>query len=214
MRLVFVGSSFFSCIFLLTLLQAKFTVVAIFTTFVYYHRAFKKFYLTIEDIAFMFNIPVYHTSFLLNFFCFQLFYNLQIDYIILASCAFFFPPKLLMLPRYGTLNIHMSILPRTTGSNPIIYIFFLKDSMSGISISFITSKVDFGPIASILFVNIRLNYNYFFFHNYLSFLCVLFLLKYFIFFMYCCTYFIFFLKGNECGISTRKLLFSCCLKKI
>lgn len=209
MYLIFIGSSFFSCIFLLTLIQAGFIIVAVFTSFRYYPRILLKFILTIENLAFFFQIPIYYVTFLLNFFCFRLFYNLQIDYIFLASCAVYLPPKLLKLSRYGCLNLHPSILPRLMGSNPLNYVVFLKDSVFGVTTLFISSDIDSGPIMSCIFDSNKLYMNYFFSHIYFSLFSTLYIVKHLIYFSYGCIYITILVKKNNYNIITRKLLFSC-----
>jgi methionyl-tRNA formyltransferase len=208
MRLIFIGSSFFSCIFLLTLLQANFSILLIVSSFLFYKKH-KVLFLTTEFIAYVFCIPLLHSSFLLNFFCFRLFYNLRLDFIILASCSILISQEFLKLPRFGFLNIHASLLPRFPGPNPIRYSVLLSDSIFGISIIFITSTIDVGPILSFTFnANKVMECNVFFFYNYFSFLASFFLMKYSIFYSYGCVSFLYFFERNKFIIVSKKLMFS------
>lgn len=209
MRIVFIGSSLFSCIFLLTLLQANFDILIIFTKLSLYSRMLKKISLSMEKISFLFNIPYLNSSFILNYFCFQLLCNIKIDYIILASCAVLLPHSLLRLPKYGSLNLHPSILPRFYGSNPINYTLFLKDSLSGLTALFITSSIDFGPILFCIFDIKQIFRSCFFFNCYFSYFGAVYVLKHLIYFSFFCIRVKFFLM-NDSGncIKTKKWHFS------
>ena len=209
MRLVFIGSSLFSCIFLLTLLQANFSILVIFTKLPLCFRLLKKVSLSVEKISFLFNIPCLNSSFISNYFCFQLFCNIQIDYIILASCAVFLSSPLLRLPKYGSLNLHPSILPRFYGSNPINYTLFLKDSLSGLTALFITSSIDFGPILFCVFDVKQSFRSCFFFNCYFSYFGAVYVLKHLVYFSFFCSRLKFFLTyNNDNNIITKKLYFS------
>lgn len=70
------------------------------------------------------------------------------DLIITAAYGQFLPKRFLSLPRFGTLNIHPSLLPRWRGSSPVQRSLEAGDNPVGVSVLFTVSKMDAGPIVS------------------------------------------------------------------
>ena len=56
------------------------------------------------------------------------------------------PVNLLNLPKYGCINIHVSLLPRWRGAAPIEYALLNGDKETGVSIIKLEKKLDSGPI--------------------------------------------------------------------
>jgi len=70
------------------------------------------------------------------------------DLCITAAYGQFLPKRFLSLPRFGTLNIHPSLLPRWRGSSPVQRSLEAGDNPVGVSVLFTVSKMDAGPIVS------------------------------------------------------------------
>lgn len=68
------------------------------------------------------------------------------DLYIVAAFGQILPQAVLDLPRYGTLNIHASLLPRYRGVSPISEAILQGDVETGITIMLIDAGVDTGPI--------------------------------------------------------------------
>lgn len=68
------------------------------------------------------------------------------DLYIVAAFGQILPQAVLDLPRYGTLNIHASLLPKYRGVSPISESILQGDAESGITIMLIDAGVDTGPI--------------------------------------------------------------------
>ena len=71
--------------------------------------------------------------------------NIQADVFVVASFGKILPKELIELPRYKTLNVHPSLLPRLRGPAPIQGAI-LKEEEPGITIIKMDAKVDHGPI--------------------------------------------------------------------
>ena len=56
------------------------------------------------------------------------------------------PTNILDLPKYGCINIHVSLLPRWRGASPIEYTLLNGDKEAGITIFKLIEKMDAGPI--------------------------------------------------------------------
>ena len=68
------------------------------------------------------------------------------DLIIVVAYGIILPSKFLNIPKYGCINIHVSLLPRWRGAAPIEHALLKGDEKTGISIIRISSKLDAGDI--------------------------------------------------------------------
>ncbi len=59
------------------------------------------------------------------------------------------PNELVIMPDYGTLNIHPSLLPRWRGAAPVPATILAGDKESGVCIMLMDDKMDHGPILSV-----------------------------------------------------------------
>lgn len=70
------------------------------------------------------------------------------DLYIVAAFGQILPQSVLDQPRYGTLNIHASLLPRHRGADPIAEAILQGDRETGVSIMLLDAGVDTGPVLS------------------------------------------------------------------
>ena len=70
----------------------------------------------------------------------------QADLYIVAAFGQILPQAVLDLPRYGTLNIHASLLPKYRGVSPIPAAILQGDAEAGVTIMQIDAGVDTGPM--------------------------------------------------------------------
>jgi methionyl-tRNA formyltransferase len=70
------------------------------------------------------------------------------DLCITAAYGQYLPKRFLALPKFGTLNIHPSLLPRWRGSSPVQRSLEAGDNPVGVSVLFTVSKMDAGPIVA------------------------------------------------------------------
>lgn len=68
------------------------------------------------------------------------------DLYIVAAFGQILPQAVLDQPRYGTLNIHASLLPRYRGVSPISEAILQGDSETGVTIMLLDAGVDTGPM--------------------------------------------------------------------
>src|SRR5713226_6207396 len=68
------------------------------------------------------------------------------DLYVVAAFGQILPQAVLDLPRYGTLNIHASLLPKYRGVSPISEAILQGDTEAGVTIILIDAGVDTGPI--------------------------------------------------------------------
>ena len=72
--------------------------------------------------------------------------SLEPDLIIVVAYGIILPAPLLDIPKYGSINVHLSLLPRWRGAAPIEHALLAGDTKSGISIIKISPKLDAGDI--------------------------------------------------------------------
>lgn len=68
------------------------------------------------------------------------------DLCITAAYGNYLPKRFLKIPKFGTLNIHPSLLPRWRGASPVQRSLEAGDNPVGVSVLFTVSKMDAGPI--------------------------------------------------------------------
>lgn len=69
------------------------------------------------------------------------------DLFIVASYGKIIPQKILDIPKYKTLNIHPSLLPKLRGPSPLEYAI-LEEKKTGVTIIRLDSEMDHGPIVA------------------------------------------------------------------
>jgi methionyl-tRNA formyltransferase len=72
--------------------------------------------------------------------------NLKPDVIITVAYGGYLKKKIRLLPRFGCLNLHPSLLPKYRGSAPMNFTLFNGDKITGNTIFKIMAKMDAGPI--------------------------------------------------------------------
>lgn len=68
------------------------------------------------------------------------------DLYIVAAFGQILPLAVLDQPRYGTLNIHASLLPKYRGPDPITEAILQGDEQTGVSIMLLDAGIDTGPV--------------------------------------------------------------------
>lgn len=75
--------------------------------------------------------------------------KLKPDLCITAAYGNFLPQKFLDLPKYGTLNIHPSLLPHFRGAAPVQRALEAGVDKTGVTILYTVLKMDAGPIVAV-----------------------------------------------------------------
>lgn len=93
------------------------------------------------------NIPVFQPKKIKNNPEFEnLLKGLKADFFIVISYGKILPEKILKIPRYGSYNIHPSLLPKFRGPCPIQEAILQEEKETGISIIKMNEKMDSGDI--------------------------------------------------------------------
>jgi methionyl-tRNA formyltransferase len=70
------------------------------------------------------------------------------DLIVVASYGQFLKKNLLAIPKLGTINVHPSLLPKYRGASPIQWALANDDTETGVSVLYVTPKMDAGDLLS------------------------------------------------------------------
>ncbi len=72
--------------------------------------------------------------------------SLNPDIIIVVAYGIILPSQFLDIPKFGCINIHVSLLPRWRGAAPIEHALLAGDVKTGISVIKISPKLDAGDV--------------------------------------------------------------------
>ncbi len=72
--------------------------------------------------------------------------SLNPDLIAVVAYGLILPPELLTIPKYGTINLHPSLLPDLRGPSPIHYAILENLKFTGVSIMALDEGIDTGPL--------------------------------------------------------------------
>ncbi len=78
----------------------------------------------------------------------------KVDFLLVTDFGYFIPNWLLNLPRFSTLNIHPSLLPKWRGSSPGQFALLFGQKKSAITLMKINKKMDQGDLIAQLNFNI------------------------------------------------------------
>lgn len=79
----------------------------------------------------------------------ELLTNLEPDFIVVVAYGQILPQEILDIPRYGSINIHGSLLPKYRGASPIEEALLQGDTETGLTFIQMTKKMDAGPVMHI-----------------------------------------------------------------
>jgi methionyl-tRNA formyltransferase len=94
--------------------------------------------------------------------------ELNPDLIIVASFGQIIPNDVLEMPKYKSINVHPSLLPKWRGASPVQFTLLSGDEKAGITIMQMAEKVDAGPILSQTEIGLKNDETYEVLHNQLG----------------------------------------------
>jgi methionyl-tRNA formyltransferase len=93
-----------------------------------------------------YNIPVYSPVKASEKEFLELLRDLQPDLCVTAAYGNYLPIKFLQIPKYGTINIHPSLLPKYRGASPVQRSLVNGDDVVGVTVLYTVKEMDAGPI--------------------------------------------------------------------
>lgn len=144
-RIVFMGTPDFAANVLEGLLENKYNVVGVVSQAD--KKVGRKQVLTpspVKEMALKYDLPVFTPACIKD--DYQDILALKPDLIITCAYGQFIPSVLIDYPKYKAINTHGSLLPKYRGGAPIQYSIINGESKTGISIIYMTKKMDAGDI--------------------------------------------------------------------
>lgn len=153
-RIVFMGTASFSLEVLKMLLEENYNIVGVVTQPDRYVGRKKILTMSeVKQLAIAHDIPVIQPSRIKNDFDEVL--ALKPDLIITAAYGQIVPKEILEAPQLGCINVHASLLPKLRGGAPVHYAIINGEDKTGVTIMYMTEKMDAGDIISQEIVSIE-----------------------------------------------------------
>jgi len=100
----------------------------------------------VKDFALAEGIPVFQPERLRRLEAVEQIHAWAPDLIVVAAYGQILRPAVLEIPRYGSLNIHASLLPRWRGAAPVQGALLAGDAVTGVTLMKMDEGMDTGPI--------------------------------------------------------------------
>ena len=94
------------------------------------------------------NISVYHPKNFNDQKTLEIFKKLCPDLVVVMAYGILLPNMIVNYPKFGCINIHVSLLPHWRGASPIEHTLLNGDKKTGVTIFQLVDKIDAGPIIS------------------------------------------------------------------
>lgn len=147
MRIVFMGTPDFAAASLKKLIDEKYDIAAVFTQpDKPRDRGMKLSYSPVKELALENNIPVYQPTKLRDGTATELIKSLRPDILVVVAYGRILPDDMLEVPKYGTINVHASLLPKYRGAAPIQWAVLNGDKITGVTTMYLASEMDTGDI--------------------------------------------------------------------
>lgn len=98
----------------------------------------------VKETALRLNLPVFQPESIAK--SYQEILDHEPDLIVVAAYGQMIPKAVLEAPKYRSINVHASLLPRYRGGAPMQRAIMHGDEETGVSIMFMVMKMDAGPI--------------------------------------------------------------------
>ena len=146
-KIIFMGTPEFSVPILEALLQHGYDVIAVVTQ--PDRPVGRKKILTpspVKEAALKHGLPVYQPEKISGSPEMDELIALKPDLIVTAAYGQFLPVKLLNTPRFRSINVHASLLPKYRGGAPVHYAIINGEKETGVSIMYMEKKMDAGAL--------------------------------------------------------------------
>jgi len=160
MRIVFFGNPEFCLHPLLSLYNSKYNLISVVTNRdAKSGRGLKLTSSFVKQKSLELNIPIIETDNVYSEKLMKQLIDLNADLFVVVAFSLL-PNSIIDIPKYGSINIHPSLLPKYRGSSPIQYALLNGDTETGVSIIILNNKIDSGSILGQKKVLIPINTNF------------------------------------------------------
>lgn len=158
MNIVFMGTPDFAVPCLVSLLNAKHNVMAVFTQ--PDKPKGRKQELTpppVKECALLNGLKVYQPTTLKNDETYETIKNLNPDAIVVVAYGKILPKNIIDLPKYGCVNVHGSLLPKYRGAAPIQWTVLNGEEHTGVTTMLMNEGIDTGDILMTSVTDVGIN---------------------------------------------------------
>ena len=147
MRILFMGTPDFAVASLRRLVADGHEVCGVFTQpDKPKHRGHKLVPTPVKEFALTENIPVYQPLKMRDGTALELVQSLAPELTVVAAYGRILPEDILEAPRYGSINVHSSLLPKYRGAAPINWAILNGEKTTGVSIMYMAKALDAGDV--------------------------------------------------------------------
>lgn len=147
MRILFMGTPDFAVASLRALVEAGHEICGVFTQpDKPKNRGHKLAFSPVKEYAITQNLDVYQPLKMRDGEAFGIVERLQPELIVVAAYGKILPEDILNVPKYGSVNVHSSILPKYRGAAPINWAILNGESVTGVTIMYMAKELDAGDI--------------------------------------------------------------------
>lgn len=147
LRIIFAGTPDFAVPILQSLIDSAHNVVAVYTQPDRPAGRGQKLQLSpVKELALEKNIPVFQPASFKEENAVEEFKNLEPDLMIVAVYGLLLPKAILDAPKFGCVNVHISLLPRWRGASPNIQPILAGDKKTGVTIMQMDEGLDTGDM--------------------------------------------------------------------
>lgn len=147
MKLIFMGTPDFALNSLQKLIESKHTIQAVFTQpDKPKGRSYKLTPPPVKALAQKHGLQVYQPDSLKNDEVVDLVRSFSPDAIIVVAYGKILPKAILDIPRFGSINVHGSLLPKYRGAAPIQWSVLNGDKVTGVTTMYVAEGLDTGDI--------------------------------------------------------------------
>jgi methionyl-tRNA formyltransferase len=159
-RVIFMGTPEISAIYLQSLIDDKINIVGVFSQPPRKKDRGMRLHISpVHNLALENNIKIFFPVNLNLHKVLEDIRGLRADIIIVMGYGIKLPQPILTLPEFGSINIHVSLLPRWRGAAPIEHSILNGDKETGVTIFKLEEKMDAGPIFAQDSITIKKNDN-------------------------------------------------------
>ena len=149
MRILFMGTPDFAVASLRRLVADGHEVCGVFTQpDKPKNRGHKLVSTPVKEFALTENIPVYQPLKMRDGTALELVQSLAPELTVVAAYGRILPEDILEAPRYGSINVHSSLLPKYRGAAPINWAILNGEETTGVSIMYMAKELDAGALTA------------------------------------------------------------------
>lgn len=146
-KIVFFGTPEFAEVILKSLIEDDFNIISVFS------QPDKKIgrkqeivFSSVKKLALEKNIPLFQPADLDDPGLIEKLGEEEIDLFVVAAYGKILPKKILNIPKFGSINVHASLLPKYRGASPVQSAIFEGEEETGITLIKMNEKMDEGDI--------------------------------------------------------------------